>query len=101
MIDPTYGVNPHQSVEGMVKEYENKQKWEDKKLSDPDDASDIPKEAMEPTRDAERMAATGRLNPETGLEIPPTSKTRTVARKQFGTPSRAYLRNFDLINWSK
>lgn len=100
MLDPTYGVNPHQSIEGMVKEYEKNQYWEDKKYQDSDDVSDIPKEAMEPTRDAERMVAKGRLNPDTGIEILPTTKARTAQQKQFGRLSENYLRGYDLIAWS-
>lgn len=95
--DLTYGVNPHQSVKGMVAEYEAKEARKDAAMHDPD-ATDIPKEEMEPSREGERLVSRGRLNPVDGQEIPLTSKARTAAIKAF-CPSPEYLSNFDSICW--
>ena len=91
-FDPTYGVNPHQSVEGMVKEYENKVHWEEKDLQD-----DLPTEQHEPTREAERLVAKGRLDADTGFEIPLMAKASRLTR---WNPSQKFKNNFDLINWN-
>ena len=91
-MDETYGVNPHQSVEGMVAEYE---KAEAKKDADVLGA-ETPKEEMEVNREAERFVQRGRLNADTGVEIPLTSKARKIAS---WNPSQKFLNNFDLINW--
>ena len=96
MLDPTYGVNVHQSVEGMVKEYENKQHWEEKKYEDSDEPV-LPKEQMEPTAEAQRLVAQGKLNPETGYEIPRTAKASRLTR---WNPSEKFKNNFDLICWN-
>lgn len=95
MYDPTLGVNPHQSVEGMVAEYNKKQEAEEARLHDPD-LCDTPKEEMEVNREAERYVARGRLDPETGAEIPLTPKARKVAS---WVPSEAFLNRYDLIKW--
>lgn len=90
-MDETFGVNVHQDVQGCVEEFN--------KLHEEPVIEDVPKEAMEPSREALDYVRKGRLNPETGASIPPTCKTRTACLKQFGTPSAAYLRNFDAIRW--
>jgi hypothetical protein len=91
MIAETYGVNVHQDVEGCVEDF--------KRIHEPDSEPDIPKEHMQPEREALDYVRKGRLDPNTGFEIPSTSKTRTAQAKQFGMPSQAWLKNFDLIAW--
>lgn len=97
-FDITCGVNPHQSVAGMVAEYEAKEAKKDAECYDPD-ATDVPKEEMEPSREGVEMVRKGRLNADTGVEIPPTSKTRACQIKQFGRVSPAYLRGYEAISW--
>jgi hypothetical protein len=95
-MDLTYGINPHQSPEAMAAEYCAR---EDK--LDADAAAETtatPKEEMDVNREAERFVQRGRLNPENGLEIPLTSKARTVIAKQC-CPTPAYLKGYDQIRW--
>jgi len=91
-MDLTYGINPHQSVEGMVHDYE---KREAKK-----DAEALAEATAEPefNLEAERYVQRGRLDPETGIEIPLTDKARRVAS---WVPSPSFLRNFDQIRWDR
>lgn len=93
-MDLTYGINPHQSVDGMVKDYQKQQQRLDAeaKATEPQ-----PKEEMEPNREAERMVNRGRLNPVTGAEIPLTDKARTI---MSWVPSERFLQNFDQIAWN-
>jgi hypothetical protein len=92
-VDPTYGVNPHQSVEGMVKEYEKKVGQADK---DSAACNPVPKSEMDVDREGERLVAKGRLDPETGQEIPLTPKARKLTQ---WVPSQRFMDNFDLIKW--
>jgi hypothetical protein len=94
------GINPYQDVAGMVHDYEKQQATEAARLHDPDDMSGVPYEALEPNREAVGYVKAGRLDPLTGAEIPPTSKTRAVQKNQFGTISREYLLGYDRIKWS-
>lgn len=98
MNDITHGVNPYQSVDGMVAEY-NKKEEAKAKASGVDDLCNTPKEEMEPNYEAVKMVDRGRLDPTTGTEIPLTTKARTVLVKQC-TPSPEYLTNYDQIKWN-
>jgi len=89
MNQETYGVDPHQDVQDCVKDFQ--------KLHEPE-VEDVP-DPQEPNREAQAYVAKGRLDPETGYEIPPTDKSRTCQTKQFGTISAEYLRNYDLVRW--
>jgi len=99
-MDLCHGINPHQSVAGMVADYNKREAALDAAAEDPCsvDAS-VPIEEMAPSTEGLRMVAKGRLNPETGYEIPPTVKARSAERKQFGTISPEYLRGYDGIVW--
>jgi hypothetical protein len=97
MNDLTHGINPYQSVEGMVKDYEKKVAREEATLQDPDITDGrVPRSEMEPNREGELMVSKGRLNPETGAEIPLTPKARKVL--SF-VPSARYIKNFEAIRW--
>jgi len=89
-MDLTHGINPHQSVAGMVADYEAR---EAKK-----DAEAIADATAEPgfNLEAERYVQRGRLDPETGIEIPLTSKAR---RLSCWNPSQAFLEGYDQIRW--
>jgi hypothetical protein len=95
-MDLTYGINPHQSATAMAKEYREREAKADADALSA--TEDIPKEEMEVNREGEQYVARGRLNPETGAEIPLTSKARTVISKQC-CPTPAYLRGYDNIRW--
>ncbi len=97
-MDLTHGINPYQSVEGMVHDYEKREAAADAALHDPDECT-TPREHMEPARESLDLVRRGRLCADTGAEIPPTSKTRAVQRKQFGTPSPLYLKGYEGIRW--
>jgi hypothetical protein len=73
MTDLTHGINPYQSVEGMVHDYEKKVAQEEAKLHDPD-VIDTPRSQMDVSREGERLVAKGRLCRKTGREIPLTAK---------------------------
>lgn len=88
-VDPTFGINVHQDVQGCVEEYNKLNEPEIQETPDP----------QEPNREAEAYVAKGRLDPETGTEIPVTAKSRTAVLKQFGTISRAYLKGYEAIRW--
>jgi hypothetical protein len=96
MTDLTHGINPYQSVEGMVHDYEKKVAQEEAELHDPD-VIDTPRHEMDVSREGERLVAKGRLCPKTGREIPLTDKARRLTR---WVPSKKFIRNFDLIMWS-
>lgn len=91
-IDLTYGINPHQSVKGMVHDYNKREAALDAEAC----SGVIPKEEMEPNREGERMVARGRLNPDTGHEIPLSSKARKIAS---WIPSEQFMNNYDAMNW--
>jgi len=95
-MDLTHGINPHQDVKGMVADYDKREAQEDADLPE-----DIPKEHMEPSEEAIGMIRKGRLNASNGAEIPPTSKTKAVQKKQFGVIDKTYLDNFDGIQWEE
>lgn len=99
-FDPTYGINIHQDAEACAADYEKKIAKEEAIAADPYE-TDIPKEHMEPSKEALDYVRKGRLDAETGAEIPPTSKTRTAQVKQFGTISQAYLKGYDCIRWNR
>lgn len=92
-MNETYGVNPHQSVEGMVADYEKAEAQADADVL----GAETPKEEMEVNREAERFVQRGRLDPETGVEIPLSSKARKIAS---WNPSEKFKNNFDLICWN-
>jgi len=97
-MDLTYGVNPNQSVEGMVRDFNKREAQKDAAV-----AAELEfqkKENMEPNKESIALVSKGRLNPHTGIEIPPTAKTRSSQVKQFGTPSQEYLDGYDQINWN-
>jgi hypothetical protein len=91
-MDLTYGINPHQDVAGMVHDYEKREAKAD--------ADAIAAATAEPefNLEAERLVQRGRLNPETGAEIPLSSKARRIAG---WVPSEAFLRGFDNIRWDR
>lgn len=82
-------------VQDMVKEYEAQEAARDAAAES--ELCNVPKEEMEPSREGEAMVKRGRLNPETGQEIPLTAKARTVALKQFGVVSEAYKTGYTRI----
>lgn len=95
MADLTMGINPHQDVAGMVADYEKKQAALD---AEAEATKPIPRSEMDVDREGERLVAKGRLNPQTGAEIPMTAKARTLSR---WVPSQRYIQNFDQIRWNK
>lgn len=90
MTDLTYGINPYQSVEGMVHDYEAREAKKDQEAIDASSAE------PEFNLEAERYVQRGRLNPETGAEIPLTDKARRVAS---WTPSPEFMKNYEQIRW--
>jgi hypothetical protein len=52
MTDLTHGINPYQSVEGMVHDYEKKVAQEEAELHDPD-VIDTPRSQMDVSREGE------------------------------------------------
>lgn len=97
MADLTNGINPWQSVEGMVHDYEKQVAAEEAKHYDPDiqDGS-IPKSEMDVNREAEALVAKGRLNPENGAEIPLTDKARRLTQ---WVPNQKFLDGFEGTRW--
>jgi hypothetical protein len=95
-VDLTHGINMHQDVKAIVKDYENKVAREEAKDHDPDDVGHLPKEEIPFNTEAERYVQRGRLNPENGMPIPLTDKARTVAS---WIPSKAFLDRYDQIKW--
>jgi len=91
-IDPTYGINMNQDVSGIVKEYEAQEAKADADSL----ADDTPKEEMEVNREALEYVAKGRLDPETGREIPLTSKARHIASWR---PTARFKNNYLKIIW--
>lgn len=91
-FDLTYGINPHQSVEGMVHDYEKREAQRD--------AEALADATAEPgfNYEAERYVQRGRLCPETGIEIPLTDKARKVAS---WVPTPAFCRGYDAIRWDR
>lgn len=89
-IDLTHGINPHQSVEGMVHD------WNKKEAKADAEADATANDKPEFNYDNERMVKRGRLNADTGIEIPMTPKARKVAS---WVPSKQFQDNFDLIDW--
>lgn len=89
-MDETFGVNVHQDIQGCVEDFN--------KLHEP--VNEPTPDPCEPNQEAVNYVRKGRLDPETGLEIPVTPKTRTAQVRQFGTPSKEYLRGYDMICWN-
>lgn len=92
-MDLTHGINPHQSVDGMVNDYNKQQAQLD---AEAEGTAPVPKQEMAVNREAERLVQRGRLNPATGHEIPMTPKAKTLSR---WTPSQRYMDNFSQIIW--
>ena len=87
-------LNMNQPVQDIVRDYETKVHE-----NSGESCKAVPREHMEPNREAAEYARKGRLDVKTGMEIPPTSKTRVTQAKQFGTVSPEYKRGYDLIEW--
>jgi CelD/BcsL family acetyltransferase involved in cellulose biosynthesis len=94
MNDLTYGVNPHQSVAGMVAEYNAMQEKEAEEERKHEEALRNPGV----NKDNERLIAKGRMNGETGMLVPLTEKAKTISR---WIPSERFKSNFDAIHWNK
>ena len=86
-------LNMNQDVKGIVADYEKAVE-----ANSPDDCQDIPREEMDVNGEAETMVARGRLDRATGMEIPLSSKARSVQVKQC-CPSKDYLKGYEGVRW--
>ena len=93
-MDLTHGINPHQSAKAMAEDYKRQVAAADAAAEA--EAAPIPKEEMDVNLEAERFVSRGRLNPETGAEIPLSDKSRKV---WSWVPSQAFLDGYDQIRW--
>lgn len=89
-MDLTHGINPYQDVAGMVHDYEKRERKKDA------DALAAAEAEPEFNLEAERYVQRGRLDRNTGMEIPLTDKARKVAS---WTPSPTFMKNYDQIRW--
>jgi len=96
-MDLTHGINVHQEVAGMVADYNKREAKADADALK--ECAGVPYAEMEPSKEGTYLVRKGRVNPFTGAEISPTSKTRSVQRKQFGPVSPEYAKGYDGIKW--